>query len=80
MSDRDGIPRIVIASVGKRQSLSKQAEKDQILTAERVRRNHLMLDQVTGRLQVISGQKKELLVVVRHLSDAINVPLDRLAK
>jgi hypothetical protein len=80
MLGTDDVPRIVIARVGKRQSLSKQAEKDQVLTAERMRRNHQLLDRVTRRLHLISGQKKELLVVARHLSEAINVPLDRLAK
>jgi hypothetical protein len=80
MSEKDSIPRFVIARVGKRTTLSKQAEKDQVLIVERIRRNQGLMDRITRRLEVISTQKKDLLVVAHHIGQAIRVPLDRLAK
>jgi hypothetical protein len=80
MSEKDNIPRFVIARVGKRTTLSKQAEKDHVLINERVRRNRGLMGPVTRRLEVISTQKKDLLVVALHVGQIIRVPLDRLAK
>jgi hypothetical protein len=80
MSEKDNPPRIVIARVGKRASLSKQTEKDQELTAGRIRRNAAALDTVVHRLEMLYGpslQKKDLLVVARQFTQ---VSLDRLAK
>jgi hypothetical protein len=80
MSEKDEPPRIVIARVGKRANLSKQTEKDQELTASRVRRNGAALNMVVARLEILYGpslQKKDLLVVARRFTQ---VTLDRLAK
>jgi hypothetical protein len=80
MSEKDNIPRvIVIQRVGKRMTLSKQAEKDRVLTSERMRRNEACLGFVRKRLQLFSPnlQKKELDVVAQAVP---GVSLDRLAK
>jgi hypothetical protein len=80
MSDKDDPPGvIVIQRVGKRMSLSKQAEKDQVLASERLRRNGASLAMVRQRLASYSPslQKKELLVVAQRMPGLV---LDRLAK
>jgi hypothetical protein len=83
MSEKDNIPRIVIARVGKRKTLSKQAEKDQGLISARVRQNTPALTFITRRLEALYGlplQKKDLLVVARELCGMAPLILDRLAK
>jgi hypothetical protein len=83
MSEKDNIPRIVIARVGKRKALSKQAEKDQILICNRVRQNTPALTLITRRLEALYGpplQKKHLLVVAQQIAGVAALSLDRLAK
>jgi hypothetical protein len=76
-------PLIVIPRVGKRHTLSKQAQKDQVLITDRMRQNAPFLDPVRSKLEYLCGaspQKKDLLVVARRLSGPCMVSLDRLAK
>jgi hypothetical protein len=80
MFERDNPPGVtIIARVGKRQTLSKKAEKDRVLTTERLRRNESLLGFVGERLRAYSAglQKKELLLVAQSVDC---VSLDRLAK
>jgi hypothetical protein len=76
-------PLIVIPRVGKRHTLSKQAQKDQGLTTDRMRQNAAYLDVIRTKLEYLCGpspQKKDLIVVARELCGPCKVSLDRLAK
>jgi hypothetical protein len=74
---------IVIPRVGKRHTLSEQAQKDQVLITDRVRRNAPLIDAIRSTLEYACGpspQKKDLLVVARQLTGPCKIALDRLAK
>jgi hypothetical protein len=83
MTDPPPHPVIVIPRFGKRQALSRQAERDQELIVARVRENRGTLDRVTRELEYLCGespQKKDLLVIARRLCNKSGLALDRLAK
>lgn len=83
MSNKDIHPLIVIPRCGKRRVLSDQAQKDQGLTANRVRLNKDRINSVVNRLEYLLGQspqKKDLLQLARQLCCPCGIALDRLAK
>jgi hypothetical protein len=83
MTDPPPHPVVVIPRFGKRQTLSKQAERDQELIVARVRENRAALHRVTKELEYLCGespQKKDLLVIARRLGGKLGIVLDRLAK
>ena len=83
MSNKDIRPIFVIHRTGKRRILSNQAQKDQGLTANRLRQNEGKISSVVNRLEYLLGQspqKKDLLVLARQLCQLCGLELDRLAK
>ena len=74
---------IAIPRVGKHKELTKQTQKDQFLTSERMKANQLLRPQILHSLKMIFGtppQKKQLLDLALRISPKINVRVDRLAK
>ena len=83
MSNKDIRPIFIIHRTGKRRILSNQAQKDQGLTANRLRQNEGKISSVVNRLEYLLGQspqKKDLLVLARQLCQLCGLELDRLAK
>ena len=83
MSNKDIHPIYIIPRSGKRRILSDQAQKDQGLTANRVKQNESMMKTVVNRLEYLCGQspqKKDLLDLARKLCPTCGIALDRLAK
>lgn len=76
-------PLFVIQRSGKRKNLSAQAEKDQMLTAQRLRDNEETISLIVNRLEYLCGpspQKKDMLVVAKEMEKRTAIQVDRLAK
>lgn len=74
---------IRIPRSGKRRTLSQQTQKDQELTADRIRLNKERIDSILEKLVQLCGaspQKKDLLVLAREIQAESLIRLDRLAK
>ncbi|KAH0789152.1 hypothetical protein GPJ56_006905 [Histomonas meleagridis] len=83
MLNTDQRQLITIPRVGKHKELTKQTQKDQVMTANRVKINQALMPQILHNLELIFGappQKKQLLDAALRISPRINVQVDRLAK